>query len=252
VNIGESDPRRGVTVEQFAADAYRADGREVLFMESRPFHCLYGALMWLWVCDPSDERSRLAYFGGRHGTEATGSMVGILLPEDFGSPNHAIRRAERLQEHLDRLPTTSADLLWLYDDQLEPSAPLREYLWARLETDEERARVLIRVLGPVRVRRILEFLAQSYWDRYLGWPDLLTWRVAVQGPTSPELDPSDDSEPDGDVLLVEVKSSKDRLTDDQRSWFQANSVHLNLPVEVAKVHRTERLMVAVDSVPPGP
>lgn len=250
VELGESDPRLGVAVEEFAADVYRADGREVLFMESRPFHCLYGALMWLWVCDPTDERSRPAYFGGRHGTEATGSMVGTMLPEDFGSSNHAIRRAERLQEHLDMLPTTTDELLRFFDYQLEPSSTLRQYLWAYLGTDEARARTLIRVFGPARIRRILEFLAQSYWDRYLGWPDLLTWRVAPQWPTSREPDLSDGSEEDGDVLLVEVKSSKDRLTQDQRSWIRANAEHLQLPFEVAKVHRSERLEAANDSVPP--
>ena len=148
------------------------------------------------------------------------------------------------------LPTTTDELLRFFDYQLEPSSTLRQYLWAYLGTDEARARTLIRVFGPARIRRILEFLAQSYWDRYLGWPDLLTWRVAPQWPTSREPDLSDGSEEDGDVLLVEVKSSKDRLTQDQRSWIRANAEHLQLPFEVAKVHRSERLEAANDSVPP--
>jgi len=84
---------------------------------------------------------------------------------------------------------------------------LRQYLWAYVQEDQQRGRTLIEVLGPQRVKRIMRYLAEDYWVRYLGWPDLVSWREGDSGPEG--------------VAFIEVKSSNDKLSDDQRSGSKA-------------------------------
>lgn len=55
-------------------------------------------------------------------------------------------------------------------------------------------------------------------DRYVGWPDLLLWR-------------------DETIMLVEVKSSNDKLSAEQRQWIADNHDILKLPFRVVKLHR---------------
>lgn len=83
------------------------------------------------------------------------------------------------------------------------------------------ARSLIEVLGPKTIKQILHFLAEGYWDRYLGWPDLLV--LAESG-----------------WYFAEVKSSNDRLSGNQKDWITKNSTVLHLPFELVKVHRKIR------------
>jgi hypothetical protein len=44
-----------------------------------------------------------------------------------------------------------------------------------------------------------------------------------------------------DLLFSEVKSSGDRLSEDQRAWIKLNAEHLGLPFEIVKVHRSRRV-----------
>ena len=103
----------------------------------------------------------------------------------------------------------------------------QEYLWAYESTDTERGRRLIEILGPGQIKAILRFLADDYWGRYLGWPDLVSWRSTERTST--------------DIEFVEVKSSSDRLSEDQRAWMTNNSNILKLPFRIAKVHKTRVL-----------
>lgn len=244
VPVGTVDATAAVSVEEFAAEYYRRQGREVLVTESRPFQCLFGCFMWLWVSDPADERNGLRFFGGRDGVGADeNGLIPLFMPDDFGGANHANRRAEALQAHLDSLPNETAELLWNYDYWLEPSRPLRQYLWAYTAEDEERGRKIIEILGARRVKDILAFLAGDYWTRYLGWPDLLTWRGAQPAADEYVGEQADREHayPGSDPLFVEVKSSSDRLSEDQRTWITLNHETLRFPFELAKVHRADRL-----------
>jgi hypothetical protein len=129
--LNAADPAAAVQVEEFVAQRIRSEGREVMFCESRPFQALYGSLMWLWVQSPSDSQLRPSGFGGRDGVGADErGMIWTLLPRDFGSPAHAVRRGEALQAHVDTIPDDLDDMLWAYDYWLEPSRTLRQYLWA--------------------------------------------------------------------------------------------------------------------------
>lgn len=226
--LGESDPSQAVQVEEFVARRLRAQGREVMFCESRPFQALYGSLMWLWVQSPSDPRLRVCMFGGRDGVGADErGLIWTQLPHDFGSAAHAQRRRDALEAHFNLLPDDTDELLWTYDYLQEPSRALRQYLWAYTDEDQQRGRTLVRVLGANCVKTILRYLAEAYWERYCGWPDLVSWQETSEGPQ--------------DLQFIEVKSSSDKLSDDQRTWVQGNHDHLGLPFRIVKVHRTQRL-----------
>ena len=66
---------------------------------------------------------------------------------------------------------------------------------------------------------ILRYRVDDYWGRYVGWPDLLLWR-------------------DKAFMMVEVKSSSDKLNADQMRWIADNHEILKLPFRIAKLHRT--------------
>lgn len=227
--LGVTDQTQAQSVEDFIAARLRAAGRELMFCESLPFQALYGCLMYLWVQDPADPLNRPAGVRreGQGGTD--GQLIWTLLPADYGRQAHADRRRAELEAHLDFIGTTTDDLLWAFDYWREYSRPLRQYLWAYSTEDEQRARTIIGVLGVERVKTVLRWLAEAYWDRYVGWPDLLTWRETPDGPR--------------DVLFVEVKSSSDQLSDDQKTWIEGNRKTLDFDFELVKVHRSERVQV---------
>ncbi|KUO17108.1 hypothetical protein AQJ91_32230 [Streptomyces dysideae] len=120
------------------------------------------------------------------------------------------------------------EMLWVFDYWTPYAEELRQYLWAYSPTDVERGRRLIQILGPEQVKRVLRFLADDYWGRYLGWPDLVSWSETGLGAA--------------DVEFIEVKSSSDKLSEDQRYWILKNSEILKLPFKVAKVHRVQRII----------
>jgi hypothetical protein len=228
---GSTEPNDAVGVEEYVARRLRGTGREVLFCESKPFHTLFATLMWPWVSDIIDPLLEPHGFGGRDGIGADErGLIWIMMSGDFGKPHHAIRRRDALDRHLATIPDDPDDLREMFDICLEGSRGLRQYLWVYTDDDAKQARDLLAVIPPNDLKTILRYLAGDYWHRYLGWPDLLTWRNSPQGP--------------GDLLFVEVKSSSDKLAEDQRSWIEGNTVHLKFSFRVVKVHRTGRLTAA--------
>ncbi len=209
-----------LTPEQYVAAEFQSQGFEVLPTESVPFHVLFGVMMWLLIQDPADPRVRPVSFGDRTAFEEKrqGSMIHTFLPEDFGTPGYALRRADAIAQHMASLSTAADDLLWTFDYWLEPSADLRQYLWAHRSSDVEEARKILSILPGKTIARILEYLVGDYWGRYCGWPDLLLHRS-------------------NEFCFVEVKSSNDKLSEDQKSWIQGNAECLGLPFKIVKIHR---------------
>lgn len=229
IPMDSDDLESAVDVEEFVSQRLRQAGRKVMLCESRPFQAVFATLMWLWVQDPRDSRNRPAGFGRRdRAGVGQGDLIWTMLPEDFGSPVHATRRADALEEHLASLPCTMEEMLWVFDYWTSYAEELRQYLWAYSPTDVERGRRIIQILGPEQVKRVLRFLADDYWGRYLGWPDLVSWSETEFGVT--------------DVEFIEVKSSSDKLSEDQRDWILKNSEILQLPFKIAKVHRVQRIL----------
>lgn len=209
-----------VSPEAYVSHLYQSQGWSVMPLESMPFHALFGVMMWLVIQDASDPLVQLVGFGDRHAYETSRKKVPIwtFLPDDFGSTAYAQRRQQQIARHLGRFPDDRDGMLWLFDYQRPMSSDLRQYLWAHREDDVDRARRLIEVLAPAQIVAILRYLVYAYWDRYLGWPDLLLHR-------------------DEEILLVEVKSSSDRLSTAQKEWIAGNHEHLRLPFRLVKLHR---------------
>lgn len=214
-----------VAPETYAARQYEALGWSVMPLESAPLHALFGVMMWLLIEHPGDPKAQMASFGSRTAFEARvkAPMITMHMPQDFGTPGYGRRRAQQIDEHLallmpDGFPERGP-LLDLFDYWRAPSERLRQYLWAHRDADVDRARRLIEILDAAAILAILRYLIDDYWGRYLGWPDLLLWRHEQ-------------------VMLVEVKSSSDRLSAEQMRWIADNHDILKLPFRVAKLHRT--------------
>jgi hypothetical protein len=211
-----------VSPEAFAARHYEALGWSVSEIESVPFHALFGVMMWLLIQDPSDPLNRIVGFGNRTIYEAARekSLISTVLPEDFGTKGYGRRRTKAIGAHLARLLPDREELLWAFDYWRPMSADLRQYLWAHREEDVDRARQLVEALPPDTIITILRYLAGDYWGRYLGWPDLLLSRAET-------------------FHFVEVKSSSDKLNEEQKRWIGDNHELLHLPFRIAKIHKVK-------------
>lgn len=210
-----------VSVEQFVAEKLEGQGFNVLETESVPFHTIFAVYTWMLIQDSGDSMVRPVQFGRRDVWEAskTHEMIWCLLPEDFGKKGYSERRRPAINKFfVDNLRADREDLIWLFDYWLDFSWSLRQYLWAHRPEDAELARKIIRVLSPEDILRVIRYLLDSYWERYLGWPDLLAWR-------------------DDEVRFVEVKSAKDKLSEEQMRWIEDNRSILGFRFELAKVRR---------------
>jgi hypothetical protein len=209
-----------LTVEQFAAHIYQSHGYDVIFLESMPFHVLFAVFTWILIQDSTDPEVRVVGFGERSAYEKDRSKnpIWVPLPSDFGSPGYALRRKEKIETHFDNIQEHAEDLLWLFDYWLPYSDGLRQYLWAHKEEHIQKARKIIEILGSKTIFKIVQYLVGDYWERFLGWPDLLVFK-------------------EGNFLFVEVKLSKDKLSDEQRLWVENNINQLHLPFELLKINR---------------
>jgi hypothetical protein len=209
-----------IGIERFAECHYARDGWSVLFLESSPFHVLFGVYMWLVIQDPCDEHVRLVAFRDRHAFDAKrpSDQIWTHLPDDFGTKGYGRRRANAITEHLSDGMQDRENLLWLFDYWSAHSETLRNYLWAHRTEDIRTARRLVEILPPPLICKILRYLVHDYWGRYLGWPDLLVHRGS-------------------EFFLVEVKSSSDKLSEDQKRWIVDNYGILQIPFRLLKVHK---------------
>ena len=205
------------TPEEYVKRHYEQQGYEVLVTESVPFHALFGIFMWLLIQDPADPLNRVVGFGDRVAFETGGmsKQIWTPLPEDFGTPGYATRRKRAIVKHFRLLRD---DLEWLFDYWLDPSADLRQYLWAYKADPIAAARKVVSTIPEADTIKILRYLIGAYWKRYLGWPDLFIWKGE-------------------EFFFAEVKSSKDKLSEGQKSWIRGNAVHMNLPFVLVKIHK---------------
>lgn len=209
-----------ISAEEFATRHYSEQGWQILWLESVPLHALFGVMMWMLIQDPSDPQNQLISFGDRTAYEEQRAKdpVWTHLPSDFGSKGYGTRRANAIEEHFDRF-LVEDDLQWLFDYWRSHSEGLRQYLWAHRPEDVDQARRLVEILPPKTITAILRYLVEDYWGRYLGWPDLLLYRR-------------------DEYRFIEVKSSSDKLSEDQKRWIRDNYNILKLPFAIAKVHRS--------------
>jgi hypothetical protein len=139
------------------------------------------------------------------------------LPTDFGTSGYGLRRADAIERHA-MLPKSKGELFWTFDYWIAPSADLRQYLWAHRPEDITKAREIASILLIDITMRILRYSLGHYWRRYCGWPDLLIYRQE-------------------EFFFAEVKSSNDKLSEDQKGRIRANSAELRLPFKLIKIHK---------------
>ncbi len=204
-----------LTVEEFAAAYFNEQGFSVLEVESVPFHVLFGVFMYLVIEDPDDSKGKIVQFGSRNDFDTNTcqeGMVTTILPDDFGGSLYYERRKEFIDRHISELH----DLDWLFDFWLGYSYNLRQYLWAHREKDVCRAKQVIAVLGLENIRKVLNYMVRNYWKNYCGWPDLLVYD-------------------DESFFFVEVKSSNDKLSEDQKNWLMGNMQYMGFRSKIFKV-----------------
>jgi hypothetical protein len=211
---------RAVGVEEFACHHLRSLGYSTLTCESRPFHALFATLLWPLIQDPGDSRLQIVGMADRTAPPDQPRPLWWSRPEDFGTVGYGRRREPEIIAYLnDMLPDTSEELSEFFDDSLEPSRILRTYLWADEPSPVDAAKRLLELLTPAIIKTILRYLVDSYWANYLGWPDLI-------------------AHCDHELFFAEVKSSNDKLSDDQKHWIEQNHARLKLPFKLIKIHRS--------------
>lgn len=209
-----------LTVEKYVEAMLHEQGYQTMLLESRPFHILFAVFMWTIIQDPADSQVQMAGFGERSAYEENREKnpIWVPIPNDFGTPGYSNRRALEIERHFSPRMKNKDNLLWLFDYWVPYSEGLRQYLWAHRESNIEKARKIVEILSPASIQSILRYLIGDYWGRYIGWPDLLAYR-------------------DNDFTFIEVKSSKDKLSEEQKRWIAGNAKHLQLPFKIFKVHR---------------
>lgn len=211
---------QSLSPEEFAVSYFNELGYKTIFCESVPFHVLFGVFTWVLIQGPGDTKNKFIGFGNRDAF-AQGFKVPMWssLPQDFGTKGYFLRRKKRILLHIDSLASSTEELLQTFSMWETGSIPLRQYLWANRKEDVERARNILKILPAEVVKKILQYLIENYWQRYLGWPDLLVYN-------------------DSGYFFVEVKSSKDKLSEDQKNWIRGNEKILKLPFKLLKIHNT--------------
>jgi hypothetical protein len=204
-----------LTVETFASKHFLKLGYESIETESVPFHVLFGVYMWPVIQDSNDIYNREVHFGNRSEFDNNvqqPSNISTLLPSDFGTSEYYQRRKEIIQGHIDFLH----NLKGLFDKWLPKSQDFRQYLWAHRDKDISVAKSLLNILSEKDVKIILHYLSQNYWSNFIGWPDLLLHNG-------------------NEVMFVEVKSSNDKLSDEQKNWLIGNSKVMKFKTKIFKV-----------------
>jgi VRR-NUC domain len=104
----------------------------------------------------------------------------------------------------------------LFDQWLGPSEDLGQYLWGHRNEHVQVARQMINILPSVSITEMLRDLAEDYWGRRAGWPDLLVYR-------------------DNEFFFAEVKSAGDKLGKSQERLVRDNRERLHFPFKLVEV-----------------
>ena len=204
-----------VSVEEFAAEYFDSLGYRSIATESIPFHVLFATYMWMLIQDPADPLNRIVGFGSRtefDESPESKTPIHTALPSDFGTEGYFERREPKIAKHISELEGLS----WLFDYWGPYSSDLREYLWAHREKDINMAKTLVDILPEEDIKKILLYLARNYWANFCGWPDLLVYK-------------------ENEFMFVEVKSSNDKLSEDQKRWLQGNHKYMGFTVKIFKI-----------------
>ena len=167
------------------------------------------------IQDINDSLITPASFGSRIDFElgeSQPSIINTFLPTDFGTKGYFDRRKKQIKEYINNLK----DIPWTFNYLLPYSADLCQYLWAHREQDINLAQDIINILGEHNIKLTLYYMVMDYWSNFCGWPDLLVFD-------------------DNSFFFVEVKSSNDKLSEDQKNWLIGNNKYMNFRAKIFKI-----------------
>ncbi|KAL1208950.1 Fanconi-associated nuclease 1-like protein [Cardamine amara subsp. amara] len=186
---GEDGEQCGV--EQLALQYYNGEGGgwQGLHTESSIWLTIFGLLMWdiLFSDVPGVFQTRFQ-----------------TAPLDLETESFYITRKETIESQLEKVANGMAEEILIISYETHRGTACRGVAWERFSLEELRAAVAC--VGGVCVASLCRHLAQDYRSWCSGMPDLLLWRFKENGY-------------EGEAKLVEVKSEKDRLSEQQRAWL---------------------------------
>jgi hypothetical protein len=209
-----------VAVEKIATEWYISNEYRVLACERLFISVWVATFLAHTIQDIDDSRVRQTF---RNSTRDWASrnrktqLIAINLPEDFGSSEYYKRRGVALQDGIQRM-RVAHDLETLFNELLNESESLRDYLWVNDDIAVESARTALEVLPKDLVISCVAWAVQDFWKRQPGWPDLFVYR-------------------NNDFMFVEVKSPLDELSQEQMNWFKWASEEIHIPCEICRVNR---------------
>jgi VRR-NUC domain len=210
---------RPVSAEARASESYLSQGWQPHVCERKLITILFATFCFPVIQDANDPLLIIGYRRSTRGWR-TGrrdpSVIAIPLPADFGGTRHYERRRAqygRLFAELQARPLVEA-----FEERLEPSESLRDYLWVNEDGPVSLARSALRVVPAEDILRWIEWVAADFWHRQPGWPDLLLLS-------------------DKAYRFAEVKSPLDELSQEQMRWLRWARTDGRVPCEICRVRK---------------
>ncbi|RJP49179.1 MAG: VRR-NUC domain-containing protein [Anaerolineaceae bacterium] len=208
-----------VSVEQIATEHYVSQGYSVLRCERLFISTWVATFLCPSIQDITDPRVRTVFRNSTKGWTSNNrdtGLIGILLPEDFGSAEFYERRKDAILSNIGYFRNAN-NLLIVFNEFLKPSESLRDYLWVNNNEAVEIAKTALTVLPKEMVISSVEWAIQDFWQRQPGWPDLFIYK-------------------NKEYKFVEVKSPYDELSQEQMQWFDWALAH-KIPCEILRIKR---------------
>jgi Holliday junction resolvase-like predicted endonuclease len=212
-----------VSVEEIATEWYRAKGYNVLRCERKLISALVATFLSHPIQDSSDLRVRPTFRGSTKGWTSQNRdtpLISILLPKDFGTAEFYKRREVAIQARIE-LMKASNNLHALFDELLDDSESLRDYLWVNDNKAVELARITLDIIPKEMITACIEWAIRDFWHRQTGWADLLAYK-------------------DNSFIFIEVKSPYDELSQEQMNWFQWAMKEARIPCEICRIKRSKK------------
>ncbi|CAA7048148.1 unnamed protein product [Microthlaspi erraticum] len=202
---GEDGEQCGV--EQLALQYYNGEGGggwQGIHTESSIWLTIFGLLLWdiLFSDVPGVFQTRFQ-----------------TAPLDLETESFYLTRKETIESQLEKVANGMAEEILIISYEIHRGTACRGVAWERFSLEELRAAVAC--VGGVCVASLCRYLAQDYRNWCSGMPDLLLWRFKENGYV-------------GEAKLVEVKSERDRLSEQQRAWLLL-LMDSGFSVEICKV-----------------
>ncbi|KAK1273465.1 hypothetical protein QJS04_geneDACA015224 [Acorus gramineus] len=193
-------------VEQLALQHYAEEGGwKGVHAESGIWLTIFGLVMWdvIFADIPNVFRTKFQ-----------------TAPLDLNTDRFYMERESLIEAHLQKICEGMAEEILIKSWQSHEGMACRGVNWERHSLTDLRAAVLC--IGGSCLVSLCRHLAQDYRSWSSGMPDLLIWRFRG-GETD-----------GGEAKLVEVKSARDRLSEQQRAWLLL-LMDCGFAVEVCKV-----------------